>query len=134
MQRQARGGSDAEMLSMIAQTEYFTCLVKDNTRQGDDYVNATNWSKAFGKEWKRYRESVRLKKLTKILMTDYKVGISDLVEVRHGKVHETWASPEIAIDFARSPSRVLLLLAQPSILIFRFRLRLVVSRLLLRGF
>ncbi|MBA2750396.1 MAG: KilA-N domain-containing protein [Tatlockia sp.] len=22
------------------------------------------------------------------------------MEVRHGKVHETWASPEIAIDFA----------------------------------
>ena len=32
-------------------------------------------------------------------MEDYKVGNSDLVEVSHGKVHETWANPEIAIDF-----------------------------------
>ncbi len=33
-------------------------------------------------------------------MTDYEVGISDLIETRLGKDSETWASPEIAIDFA----------------------------------
>ncbi len=134
MQRQARGGSDAEMLTMIAQTEYFTCLVKDNTRQSDDYVNATNWSKAFGKEWRAYRQSQRCKRTTNALVRELDITISDLMQSSRGKGYETLVHPEIAIDFARSPSRVLLLLAQPSILIFRFRLRLVVSRLLLRGF
>jgi len=64
----------------------------------DDYVNATNWSKAFGKEWKSYRRSSRFKKLADVLTKDYQVQILHLVEAKPGKVPETWASPEIAID------------------------------------
>lgn len=88
------------MRSMIAQTEYFTCLVKDNTRPNDDYVNATNWSRAFGKEWRKYKQSQRCKKTVKVLTDDLDSPISAVIETKRGKHSETWVHPEIAIDFA----------------------------------
>ena len=89
-----------KMLTMLAQTEYFTCLVKEDMRPKDDYVNATNWSKAFGKEWRAYRQSQRCKRTIDVLVRESDITISDVVETRRGKVHETWVHPEIAIDFA----------------------------------
>lgn len=85
---------------MLAQTEFFTGLVKDSTRANDDYVNATNWSKAFGREWRDYRKTVRCKKLVKVLMADFNVTNRHIVETPRSKVHETWVHPVIAIDFA----------------------------------
>jgi hypothetical protein len=52
------------------------------------------------KEWKRYRESARLKKLLKVLTKDLDSPISAVIETKRGKDSETWASPKIAIDFA----------------------------------
>lgn len=88
------------MLTMLAQTEFFTSLVKENTRVKDDYVNATVWSKAFGREWRVYRQSKRCKRTIDNLVKEYHITIRDVVEAKPGKVPETWVHPEIAIDFA----------------------------------
>ena len=89
-----------KMLTMLAQTEFFTSLVKENTRVKDDYVNATVWSKAFGREWRVYRQSKRCKRTIDNLVKEYHITIRDVVEAKPGKVPETWVHPEIAIDFA----------------------------------
>lgn len=78
----------------------FSLLVSENTRESDDYVNATVWSKAFRKEWRAYRQSHRCNKLAKILAKGLDIRIPDVLETRRGKGSETWVHPVIAIDFA----------------------------------
>jgi hypothetical protein len=74
--------------------------VKENTRPKDDYVNATNWSKAFGREWRVYRKSQRCKRTVDVLLRESDSTIRDVIETRLGKDSEPWVHPEIAIDFA----------------------------------
>lgn len=78
----------------------FAALVSKNTREGDEYVNATTWSKAFGKEWRKYKESQRCKKITKSLASELDSRNQDVIQSSRGKGSETWVHPVIAIDFA----------------------------------
>ena len=78
----------------------FSLLVSENTRDSDDYVNATTWSKAFGKEWRKYKESARCKKISNALVSDLDIRNSDVMQSTRGKGSETWVHPVIAIDFA----------------------------------
>jgi hypothetical protein len=86
------------MKTMLIQTEFFTCLVKENTRVKDDYVNATVWSKAFGREWRVYRKSQRCKRTVDNLVQELNSTIRDVIEGGRGRTSETWVHPEIAID------------------------------------
>jgi hypothetical protein len=39
----------------------FTSLLTENRRSDDDFVNATQWCKQFGKRWAKFEESPETK-------------------------------------------------------------------------
>ncbi|HLO83654.1 MAG TPA: KilA-N domain-containing protein, partial [Nostocaceae cyanobacterium] len=100
----------------MSEIEKFNELVQ-NTRRDDDYVNATEWCKAFGytvKQWKQLPEVKRRAKAlesVKILPSNFegkKILLSNLedekilpwVVERVGKTWVTWVHPIMAVHLA----------------------------------
>jgi hypothetical protein len=75
-------------------------LIESNRRTADDFINATNWAKVFGKSWHDYKVSSQCQKIIESLTKKYKPRNSGFIESTRGKGSETWVHPVIAVDFA----------------------------------
>jgi hypothetical protein len=78
----------------------FKVLVESNRRSTDDFINATNWAKFFGKDWHDYKVSSECQKIIVSLTKKYKPRNSGFIESTRGKGSETWVHPAIAVGFA----------------------------------
>jgi hypothetical protein len=78
----------------------YKTLVESNHRPSDDFINATNWAKVFGKDWYDYKVSSDCQKIIVSLTKKYKPRNSGFIESSRGKGSETWVHPAIAVGFA----------------------------------
>jgi len=76
----------------------FTSLLTDNRRSADDFVNATEWCKRFGKRWAKFEESVEVKAFIRACCEKRQVPKKDLVQSVKGS--GTFIHPVLAIKLA----------------------------------
>ena len=72
----------------------FTSLLTDNRRSSDDFVNATEWCKQFGKSWAMFDRLVETKAFIRDYCDKHKVSKKELVHTLKGS--GTFIHPDIA--------------------------------------
>ena len=72
----------------------FTSLLTDNRRSADDFVNATEWCKRFGKSWAMFDRLVETKAFVRAYCEKHGTKKSDLVQSVKGLA--TFVHPDIA--------------------------------------
>lgn len=76
----------------------FAAILSNNRRSGDDFINATQWCKQFGKRWAKFEESIETKAFIRACCEKKQVHKRDLVQSVKGS--GTWVHPLIAIKLA----------------------------------
>ena len=76
----------------------FTSLLTENRRSGDDFINATQWCKQFGKRWAKFEESTETKAFIRACCEKKQVPKRDLVQSVKGS--GTFIHPLVAIKLA----------------------------------
>lgn len=79
--------------------DYLT-LVQDNTRSSDDYINASKWCAAFGKEFDNYSRLAETKKRWKAVAERITSDVRQLKNSTRGANGGIWIHPLCAIDLA----------------------------------
>lgn len=74
-------------------------FVSQNKRD-DNYVNATEWCRKFGKEFADFKKTQQCKNLAKHLAKNLNLTIHQVLEVNRGKGSSSWVHPVIAIALA----------------------------------
>ena len=76
----------------------FVSLLTENRRLDDDFVNATQWCKKFGKRWAKFEESTETKAFIRACCEKKQVLKRDLVQSVKGS--GTFVHPIVAIKLA----------------------------------
>jgi hypothetical protein len=76
----------------------FTTLLTENRRSNDDFINATQWCKQFGKRWAKFEESSETRAFIRAFCEKKQVPKRDLVQSIKGS--GTFVHPIIAIKLA----------------------------------
>jgi len=72
----------------------FNSLLTDNRRSSDDFVNATEWCKQFGKSWAMFDRLLETKDFIRAYCDKHKVSKRDLIQSVKGSA--TFIHPDIA--------------------------------------
>lgn len=78
----------------------FQALV-NSTKREDNYINATKWCQAFGKEFRRFAEMKETKTIVNEIAKRVDAGKNGIMETKRGKGSETWVHPLLAIELAK---------------------------------
>ncbi len=83
-------------MSEVKTSSNFAALLTENRRIDDEFVNATEWCKQFGKRWSKFEELHETKAFIRACCEKKQVHKKDLVHSVKGS--GTWVHPEIAAE------------------------------------
>ena len=77
----------------------FNSLLADNSRESDQFVNATAWCQKFGKRWAEFDRLPETKKFIRACCENKQVPKKVLIHSVKGSC--TWVHPEVAVELFR---------------------------------